>query len=554
MMFESNDEAARMIIGPPVYGLILIFLLFTAIPLFRIYLWDPYLWPWLGSLLVRMGFNNLVWIEEEERREAPAPTPAPVALPPEPLADAVRRLPRIVEMTDMLRWKPESTTALPLGAGPDFQTVWLDLATEALHIGVYAQSGAGKDNLLRAWFLMLCARNQPDSIQFAFIDGKGDWLTPSLASSAYMFLPPAGGYGKKGDAAIQQAIQQIDAEAARRQTLITQANCTTREQYIARTSQNLPLLVVVATDVMSNVAGSVEELLVNLISKARSLGIRVIVSMQTPTGRDSRWRMNLSTVVAGPLQSGEQDRVALGIDVKDMRYRPSRLPDPQDRPGVFVVRKGQRQMLVQAPYVTEQLWESAMYAMPTRERLHQPVPEPEAKITWTDDHIRVATWLAQQPALSVREVARRLYPGSDGSGSYSARAKSIIEDVVTITAGRDMWELVPESFRSKKVVTGPVSSDTSDISHSNGNITHNEHTATTNTTGNDNNGPGNGPGNGNSTAGANGKKNEATELSDEEIRELLEQGVSRRKIAENLRGSMQKRLARIEAAAKGSKT
>jgi hypothetical protein len=552
MMFESNDEAAWVVIGPLVQGAVLTLLLFSAYPLIRHYLWDPFLWPWLASRLEHMGFNNLVWVEEVEKREAPAPAPAPApnALPPEPLAEAIRRLPRIVEMTDMLRWRPKSTTALPLGVGPDFQTVWLDLATEALHIGVYAQSGAGKDNLLRSWFLMLCARNKPQFIQFAFIDGKGDWLTPSLASSAHMFLPPAGGYGKKGDAAIQHAIQQIDAEAARRQTLITQANCTTREQYVARTGQDLPLLVVVATDVMSNVAGSVEELLVNLISKARSLGIRVIVSMQTPTGRDSRWRMNLSTVVAGPLQSGEQDRVALGIDVKDMRYRPSRLPDPQDRPGVFVVRKGQRQMLVQAPYVTEQIWESAMYAIPIRERLHQPVPEPEAEITWTADHIRVATWLAQQPALSVREVARRLNPGTDGSGSYSVQAKAIIEDVVTITAGRDMWELVPEYFRTKKAITGPVSSDTSDTDHSNGNTAHNEHTAMTSATNIGNNGKSNGTDNG--TTGRNSKQ--ATELSDEEIRELLAQGMSRRKIAENLRGSMQKRLARIEAVAKGNKT
>lgn len=285
----------------------------------------------------------------------------PVTEPlPLPLREALSYLPRSVPIEI-----PHHPFDLWVGLASSGEYLWLNLLRETLHIGLYAQSGAGKDTLLRCWFLTLCGWNKPEEVQFAFLDGKGDWLTPNLAQIAHMFIPPAGGYGREGDQRILEAVQVIDQEAQRRQGLITSANCRTREQYIERTGEPLPLLIVVATDVMTSVAGKVEELLVNLVSKARSLGIRVIVSMQTPTGRDTRWRMNLSTVVAGALQSSSQDTPALGIEAKEMVYRPSQLPSPQERPGVFIVRTGRKQHLVQARTIIEQ---RQVWVLPARKK------------------------------------------------------------------------------------------------------------------------------------------------------------------------------------------
>ena len=455
--------------------------------------YHPYVMDWLRDR----------WHAYQRRRslyntmESPAPAPLFVAPPPLPpqqggelssLAWALQMIPQRVLLSQILHSRPRSTTALPLGVSDQQQLAWLDLATETLHIGLYAASGAGKDNLLRAWFLTLAFRNSPERVQFAIIDGKGDWLTSDLARLAHMFTPPAGGYGRQGDAAILKAIKRIDAEAERRQNLITRANCITREQYVERTGRTLPLLVVVATDVMTSVSGEVEALLVNLVSKARSLGIRVIVSMQTPTGKATQWRVNLSTVVVGALQSGEQDRAALGIDVKEMRYRPSRLPSPQERPGLFVARRGAEQMLVQAPYVEDALFAQWVPHLPQREvddddlvagfdiansvptaaprvaapraatpRAATPVSAPatvalpsseeleevsleddspeEETSMWSEQHVKVAAWLAAEPDISIREVARRIYPGSDGSGRYSIQARLLMEQVRPVLEG-----------------------------------------------------------------------------------------------------------------------
>ena len=66
---------------------------------------------------------------------------------------------------------------------------------------------------------MLTKRNAADAVQFAILDGKGDWLTPNLRQLAHMWIPPAGGFGATGKAAILHTIKRIEQEAERRQQL-----------------------------------------------------------------------------------------------------------------------------------------------------------------------------------------------------------------------------------------------------------------------------------------------------------------------------------------------
>jgi len=106
---------------------------------------------------------------------------------------------------------------------------------------------------------------------------------------------------------------------------------------------------VLATDII-DVVDETERLLIALVSKARALGIRVIVSMQTPTGKRLEWRMNLSTLISGALVDGSQDAPALGVrDPKALVYRPSQLPPPPGERGLFVVRHNNEQVLIRTP-------------------------------------------------------------------------------------------------------------------------------------------------------------------------------------------------------------
>jgi hypothetical protein len=50
---------------------------------------------------------------------------------------------------------------------------------------------------------------------------------------------------------------------------------------------------------------------------------------------------------------------------------------------------------------------------------------PLSSVTWTAQHVKVAAWLMENPTISTREIARRLFPNTDGGGDYSTRAKAV---------------------------------------------------------------------------------------------------------------------------------
>ena len=285
--------------------------------------------------------------EEDAVVTAPAAAPAPAAVTTPSIN---KRDADVVTLPQRSLFDPDAPRparfAVPLGLDQTGAFRWLDFGSDALHIGLYGASGCGKDHLLRLWFAALL---REPGVQWAILDGKGDWLTPNLARLPQMLFPPAGGYGDDGQRRILDAIGKVNEEAKRRFGLLLGAGVRSVDEYNQTAPDPLPLLVVLATDII-DVVDETERLLVALVSKARALGIRVIVSMQTPTGKRLEWRMNLSTLISGALVDGSQDAPALGVrDPKALRYRPSQLPPPPGERGLFVVRHNNEQFLVRTP-------------------------------------------------------------------------------------------------------------------------------------------------------------------------------------------------------------
>ena len=304
----------------------------------------------------------------------------------------------------------DSPTAVPLGMdGAD--PIRLDFGGDTLHVGLYGASGAGKDNLLRAWFMTLTRRNTPDALCFAVLDGKGDWLTADLKDLAHMWMPPAGGAGQAGSARMKAGIERIEAEMVRRLDLVNAAGCRTREAYMQRTGQGLPLLVVFITDGVTAVEGALTGLMNDLVSKARAVGIRVVVSMQTPTGQDMRWRLNLSTYISGHLPHPSQDLVALGLKSGELAIRPSQLPTPQQEPGVFIVRQGEMVRKVKAVFVRDEAFDGyvarlARRAVPVVDDQERRKAEVKAKIAALSPEQRL---IELRKALALRGNTRTGY-------------------------------------------------------------------------------------------------------------------------------------------------
>lgn len=293
----------------------------------------------------------------------------------DPFELALANVPRLIDLEHIIDQAP-GAMSVPLGTDHMGASRWLDLRKGILHVGIFGGSGAGKDNLLESWFLALTKNNAPDRVQFAVLDGKGHWMKPIMNNLAHMWMPPAGGIGDEGQRALEHTLKAIQTEAARRGKLVFGANCDTMEMYCQKTGETMPYLVVMISDVMGNVVTDVDRLLVDLVSKARALGIRVFVSMQTPTRQNTQWRTNLSTVLAAQMQQSSNDAPALGLVASDMQFPPSRLPDPQSRPGLFSVRNGRDQFLIQAPLVRKPFLSQIVADLPTR---HVSMPQPPAR-------------------------------------------------------------------------------------------------------------------------------------------------------------------------------
>lgn len=282
-----------------------------------------------------------------------------------PLTQALKMLPR--ELSYTVVPNPPTSTSVPIGYNGK-QWIWADFNKDTLHAMIAGQTGCGKDSLLRLWFTMLTANNNPNEVQFIIFDGKGEWLTPALQQSKHMFMPPIGGvevvkeggrWVDKANERIEEGIGVVFEEINKRNAAFQKASATNIYTYAQKTGFTYPLLFIIFTDVQPNVEKDLGTLVKMLTIKGRSFGIRLIISTQTVSGQDTGWRGQLALAMSGYQQLSSADKPNLGIDVPFMRYRPSDLPSP-DNPanrGLFIARKGQEQHLVRVPYLPDDVFE-----------------------------------------------------------------------------------------------------------------------------------------------------------------------------------------------------
>ncbi len=290
-------------------------------------------------------------------------------------AAILKRIPKSISY-DKIPDHP-SKLAVPLGYGINQQGKlewgWIDFGSSVIHGVIAGQSGTGKDSILKLWFAGLTKMNKPHEVKFMILDGKGEWVIQPLINAQHMFYPPVGGiemveevnpktkkrvFVDKANERIEDAISALFAEMNNRTREFQRVGAANIERYREKTGLPLPYIIVFATDIGTNLGTTSLETVVNaLISKGRSLGIRLILSMQTTSNQSTFWRSNTSLIMAGNVQLDSQDGPVLGIKVDEMIFRPSKLPNPKDRPGIYVVRLGSDQYLLQAPYMPDAVWE-----------------------------------------------------------------------------------------------------------------------------------------------------------------------------------------------------
>lgn len=147
-----------------------------------------------------------------------------------------------------------------------------------------------------------------------------------------------------------------------------------------------------------------------------------VVTMVGNMGRSVRVRLILlaqtATVKSWGLEGNGEARsnfvfINLEEDHSAVIYRWGKAPEPIDTSRVAE--------LAQHPIPAIRWWNRTQVTSPE----DSPNTAPAAHVTWTAQHVKVAAWLMENPNISTREIARRLFPTTDGGGDYSTRAKAV---------------------------------------------------------------------------------------------------------------------------------
>lgn len=388
--------------------------------------------------------------------------------PEQNMQEALSRMPKMIMYNNPKIPDPPTPMSVLVGYAPiEKRWIWADFEKDTIHTYIGGQTRAGKDTMIRMWFTQLTMNNTPDQLQFIVIDGKGEWTLPALMTSAHMAIPPVGGFkveiqvdektGKRkmrdlANDAIEDTLIETIELLQKRMEDFNKVGALNLNAYYQRTGIKLPLLMLIVTDVSTNLQGLLEQLIIFLVTKGGSIGVRAIISMQTSSGEDTTWRGQMGMSMSGYQAQSSADAPNLGMAVRAMKYRPSQLPSsdyPENR-GLFVVRKGIQQYLVRGAYLPDEVFMNyCATTLPKKKKelgdtnaflgellaLEQPKPK-QAMIVAKPVQKQILT---KEKALQAVEMAKAGVPPSTitkvlgyTSADRYAEAMPVVQNIVTI--------------------------------------------------------------------------------------------------------------------------
>ncbi len=334
--------------------------------------YGPGLWrDWRAFQAWRLQHDTLI---PAVAMAAPVVTPVPAPEPPLTSYELPAYDPTILAGAGLALKNPPSNIAyivkaklhdpepywFPLGWSYGVTDVALNSAKfvgDVNHVALTGFTDSGKDSWAVQALLYLALMNTPDKLQLAIVDGKGGLSWLGWGDKAHTWL-----LAKRIDD-IRPAMEKLKQERERRIEVLEAANCEKWEEY---DKGDMPLLVVFVSELMLlQDATSKTELadwLNTELTSSRAAGIRYIVSGQTFTRMDTRWRSQISLYIAGYQPRGDADEPnttfttaelkKLGIrrDGAVIGVPPSELPVPPDGAGVFTCVQGRMVVTMRAPY------------------------------------------------------------------------------------------------------------------------------------------------------------------------------------------------------------
>lgn len=325
-----------------------------------------------------------------------------------------------VVLVDYGETPPARLPDMPATPGAMPTDAWRDALNESPHLLIYGPSKAGKSTLAQAVVAMF------QGCEYLVIDpmpnkpGESKW-----GGIAFVTLDE---HGSDEYASIKAALDAVQAEDDRRRRTM-------------RTETHPPLIVIIdevlalvgALGTVKNVEGKNEPRMSHFLRimgySARHRNIKIVLIGQGKNLRDlgleSSTARNNYALIRAARNAATNERSAF-IDADgaeqaiDLRFVP-----------MLAAQAAGRAHLWRVPVATpdaDAMLEKLMGGAPV-----EPSAPAASDSGWTAQHIQVAMWLAAEPEISNRELGRRLYPGTDGGGSYSVKAKELRDQVLRVT-------------------------------------------------------------------------------------------------------------------------
>lgn len=256
------------------------------------------------------------------------------------------------------------------------------LVGDVNHILLTGFTDCGKDSWAASMLLSLAVLNSPSKVQFAIIDGKGGLSWIGWGEKEHVWL-----MAESMDD-IPTGMQTLKTERERRQTVLKLARCEKWDEY---TGGDLPLITVFVSELMllqdATSKAELADWLNTELTSARAAGIRYIVSGQTVTRLDTRWRSQIGLYIAGYQPRDDADEPNTSFSTKDLLkfgtnpdgtvvgVPPSMLPVPPAGQGVFTCVQGRTVITVRSTYVNKQQRQWLLDQLPDKP-LQVAAPEP----------------------------------------------------------------------------------------------------------------------------------------------------------------------------------
>ncbi|WP_110519251.1 FtsK/SpoIIIE domain-containing protein [Herpetosiphon llansteffanensis] len=265
------------------------------------------------------------------------------------------------------------------------QPILLDAAFvgDVNHIALTGFTDSGKDSWAQQVLLYLALVYSPQQLQLVIVDGKGalSWIDWDKKEHVALLA--------ETDDQIRPAMDWLREERQRRRLILKEARCEKWEEY---KGSDLPLLVVFVSELMllqdATSKSELADWLNSELTSARSMGIRYIVSGQTFTRLDTRWRSQIGLYVAGYQPRGDADEpnttftaneiIKFGTiaDGTTLAVPPSALPIPPEGAGVFTCVQGRMARTVRASYLSKEYRFALLEQLPNKKKSLQIEQQP----------------------------------------------------------------------------------------------------------------------------------------------------------------------------------